>query len=118
VRLYSLIQGVWQYSDYSFNESGTPAKAVLTTPSPAPSPALSTSEVFNWTAGNGVTQYALSVGTTGPGASNLFNSNPANFTGLSSTAIAIPSNGATVYVRLWSLLQGVWQSSDYTFTEP
>ena len=29
----------------------------------------------------------------------------------------IPTNGGTIYVRLYSLINGAWQYNDYTYTE-
>ena len=28
----------------------------------------------------------------------------------------LPANGSTIYVRLWTLLAGVWQYNDYSYT--
>jgi hypothetical protein len=28
----------------------------------------------------------------------------------------LPTTGGTIYVRLWSLIAGVWQANDYTYT--
>ncbi len=32
------------------------------------------------------------------------------------TVAGLPTNGNTVYVRLWSLINGAWQYIDYTYT--
>ncbi|MGA2634350.1 MAG: hypothetical protein ABSF16_08955 [Terracidiphilus sp.] len=32
------------------------------------------------------------------------------------TASGLPSNGETVYARLYSLIDGVWQYANYTYT--
>jgi sugar lactone lactonase YvrE len=114
-RFYQRINGVWQSADTTYTESGAPTPSALNGPSPAPSPTLGTSETFTWTAGRGVTDYDLYLGTTGVGSTNLYNSG--HTTALTSPAIAIPSNGHTVYARLWSYINGVWQYTDYTFTE-
>ena len=34
VRLYSLINKVWQYKDYTYTQSGAPVLAAITSPTP------------------------------------------------------------------------------------
>jgi len=110
-RLYSWINGAWQYHDYTYTAAATPA--VLT--SPTPSSTLSSSSVtFQWTAGAGVTQYVLGIGSTGVGSYNLFNSTPITATQVSVTGL--PTNGETLYARLYSWINGAWQFNDYTYT--
>ncbi len=114
-RLYSEIEGVWHYQDYTYTEFGTPVPAALT--SPPPGSTLSGSSItFGWTAGSGVTKYEFLLGTTGPGSDDLDYLAPS--TALSSGLVSnIPTNGKTVYVRLYSLIDGAWQYQDYTYTE-
>jgi hypothetical protein len=113
-RLWSEIGGAWQTIDYTYIESGTPVKAVLTTP--APGTALTGSSAnFSWTAGGGVTMYALYLGTTGVGSSNLYNSG--HITATSAAVTGLPMNGATIYARLWSEINAAWQYTDYIYTE-
>ena len=83
--------------------------------SPAPASLLSGSAVtFQWTAGSAVTAYKLSVGTTGPGSSNIYAS-PV-LTSTSAAVSGLPTNGAIVYVTLGSEINGVWDSEYYTYT--
>jgi predicted outer membrane repeat protein len=113
-RLYSLINGTWQYNDYVYTEGGSP-RAVLTSPTPGLSTVLGTSNVtFNWTTGTDVYVYQLNVGTTAPGSSDLF-----VYKGNATTTAAttLPSNGVTVYARLYSYYNGAWQYNDYVYTE-
>jgi hypothetical protein len=113
VRLYSLINGAWQYIDYTYTEYVPSSPATMT--SPAPGGTLTSSSVtFTWTTGTGVTQYDLHVGTTGAGSSNIFGS---NVTGQTKTVTGIPTTGGTLYVRLYSFINGAWQTIDYTYTE-
>jgi hypothetical protein len=72
------------------------------------------SQVFTWNGGAWITDYILRIGSTGPGSSNLYNG-PEN-TNTSATVSNLPLNGETVYVRLFSLISGVWLYKDYTFT--
>jgi len=116
VRLWSLINGSWQFNDYTYTAlsqgaSATPAQMT----SPAPSSTLTASTVtFQWTGGTGVAQYRLSVGIT-PGGNELFSQGGVT-TALAATVPGLPTDGRTIYVRLWSSIGGAWQFNDYTFT--
>jgi len=113
VRLYSKISGVWHSSDYTYTASSTGASAVLT--SPTTGSALTGSSVtFTWTAGSGVTQYELWMGSAGVGSGNIYY--PGLTTGTTETVTGLPTNGETLYVRLWSKIAGVWNYNDYTYT--
>src|SRR5206468_12340458 len=108
VRLWSLINGTWQFYDYSYSTStpsGTPAQ--LTTPAPGSTLTASTIQ-FQWTGGTGVTDYWLSVGTTA-GGTQLYNQDQG--TSLSATVSGLPSDGSPVYVRLGSMIGGSWQNN-------
>jgi hypothetical protein len=114
VRLYSLIYGAWQYTDYTYKASGAPIAATLTTPTPDTTTQLpGTSVAFAWNPGNLATQFQFWVGTTGVGSSNLYNSGPATAT--TETVSNLPDNDSTFYVRLYSLINGAWQETDYTY---
>jgi hypothetical protein len=113
VRLWSRIGGTWVFNDYTYMASGTAsAKAQIQTPVPGTT-LPGSSVTFNWNTGSGVTSYWLYVGTT-PGGSQIYPG--ANTTTLSATVNGIPTNGATVYVRLWSRIGGTWVFNDYTYT--
>jgi len=116
-RLYSYINGAWQYNDYTYMESGTPVKAVLTSPTPGIT-LTGSSATFTWTAGGGVTKYLFELGTTGHGSSNVYNSAGTSTTALTTGVVSgIPTTGATLYARLYSYINGAWQYNDYTYTE-
>jgi hypothetical protein len=109
VRLWSLM-GTWQSNDYTY----TAATAAAMT-SPANGATLtSASQTFTWGAASGATQYYVWLGSTGAGSNNLgvFDRG----TNLNATLGGLPTNGSTIYVRLWSLVNGVWLSRDYTYT--
>ena len=90
--------------------SMTPVPATMT--SPANGSALSSSTVtFQWTAGT-ASQYGLWIGTTGVGSGNLVETGG---TSTSYTATGLPTDGRALYVRLWSMVSGVWQYNDYTY---
>jgi phosphatidylinositol-3-phosphatase len=82
--------------------------------SPKPGTTLpGTTQTFTWTAGTRVTQIELLVGTT-LGGGDIYSNGAV--TGTSITVNNLPTNGSTVYVRLWSLINGIWQFNDYTYT--
>jgi hypothetical protein len=113
VRLYSLINGTWQPVDYTYTSAGTVTPAQLTTPTPG-SQFLSSSETFAWTPGNTATHFELWLGSTGVGSSNLYNSG--NVTVTTENVTGLPTNAETIYARLLWLINGVWNSADYTYT--
>jgi hypothetical protein len=92
-----------------------PVLAALTSPTPGIGTVLGTTNVaFQWTAGVGIAEYQLNLGTTAPGASNLY-----TYKGTATSAIAptLPANGVTVYATVSSKINGVWQSNAYLYTE-
>ncbi|HEY1901224.1 MAG TPA: choice-of-anchor D domain-containing protein [Terracidiphilus sp.] len=112
-RLYSEIDGVFEPTDYTYTET-TGVLATMTTPTPAST--LGTSNVtFTWTAGTGVTHYGLWLGISGPGSSDLYASG--TLTTTSTTVPSLPAKGATIYARLYSEVNGVFEPTDYTYTE-
>ena len=69
--------------------------------------------VFTWSTGSCVTAYTLFVGTS-KGAGDIFQSTPG--VTFQATVTNLPTNGSTVFVRLSSLIGGVTQNADYTYT--
>ncbi|HEY6445984.1 MAG TPA: hypothetical protein VIY53_05950 [Acidobacteriaceae bacterium] len=113
VTLESLISGSWMSEHYTFIESGTPAPATLSAPSPGSK--VGTSATFSWTAGTGVTEYALHLGTTGAGSANIYNSLPTASQSVSPSGL--PTSGGTLFVTVCSLIDGSWQYEFYSVTE-
>ena len=111
VKLWSLISGVWQSNSYTYTAAPQINPAVIQTPAPG-STLAGPSVTFTWNA-TGATAYWLDVGTTA-GTGNLFGANVGTAT--SQTVSGIPTAGQTIYVKLWSLISGVWQSNSYTYT--
>ncbi len=91
----------------------TSAAAVITTPSADGATLTSASYTFQWSAGTGVSQYRLWVGTTS-GDKDLYNQ--ATGTTQSATVTGLPTDGSTVYVRLNSYMSGSWQYNDTSYT--
>ena len=88
-------------------------ESVLT--SPAPGSTLSgTSATFTWTPATGSTDYAITVGTTGVGATNIYQS-PSGGPATSQAVTGLPTSG-TIYVRVFSYVGGFWTSRDFTYT--
>jgi serine protease len=115
VRLWWLTADGWQSGDYTYTALGviTPLPAMI---SPAPGSQLSSSSAtFQWTSGTQVMRYFLDVGSN-LGATNLYSQNQGF--GLSATVTGLPTNGMTLYVRLWWLTSAGWQSGDYTYAAP
>jgi Phosphoesterase family len=113
VRLWSVINGrASQYIDYAYTEANTIPAAMT---SPVSGSMLSgASTTFQWTTGSNVTGYYLWIGTS-PGAHDL--ANLGEFTTTSAT-VTLPTNGATIYVRLWSVVNGrASLYGDYAYAE-
>jgi serine protease len=114
VRLHSMIGGSWQFNDYTVTalSTGSAQRAQLTSPTPGSS--LTSSIVtFQWTAGLNVTSYWLYVGNA-PGTFDLVNQDLGP--NQSTTAFGLPTDGRTLYVRLFSMINGTWQFNDYILT--
>jgi hypothetical protein len=111
VKLWSYFNGAWQGNDYTYTTAVTEnPKAVMVTPEP--SYALTGSTIrFTWN-NSGAAAYRLDVGTA-VAQTNLYTGNLGTAT--SKTVTGLPLNGSTIYVRLWSNVNGVWQWSDYTY---
>lgn len=84
--------------------------------SPIPGTTLTSDTVtFEWTAnGAAVTAWWLYVGTS-QGGSNIYDSGALG-TSASDTVSGLPTDGSTVYVRLWYLIGGEWLSADFEYT--
>jgi len=114
ITLYSLVNNQWLYNAYTytaFNVSG--AQGVLTTPTPG-SQLTGTSVTFQWTAGAGASAYWLDIGSTQGGNDVYQSGNLGNVTQV--TVNGLPSNGETLYVTLWSLVNNQWLGNQYTYT--
>jgi hypothetical protein len=114
ITLWSLVNGQWvnnQYTYTAFNSSGS--QGVLTTPTPG-SMFTGTTVTFDWTAGAGATAYWMDIGSTSGGNQYYQSGNLGNV--LTVTVNGLPENGSTVYVTLYSLIGGQWQSTVYTYT--
>lgn len=92
------------------------ARQLAAMTSPAPGGTFGGSTVtFTWTAGYGVSQTNVWMGTNGPGSSTIFASARGNSTSI--TVTGIPTKGQTVYLRLYSVIGRGSQYTDYVYTE-
>lgn len=111
--LFSQINGAWKPVGYTYTEAGSYTLAAMTSPSPG-SVLFNSTATFTWSAGAGPTAYWLFLGTT-VGASNLYSSG--SLSGNSVTVNNLPTNGATIYATLFSMIDGGWKPVPYTYTE-
>lgn len=110
VTLWSRINGAYQTRQVSYVSAD--GRAAITSPTPGSS--LSGSNVtFQWTAGLGVSQYYLYVGSS-PGGYDIYEANQG--TNRSAVVSGIPTDGRTIWVRLWSKIDGVYRVRDHAFT--
>jgi hypothetical protein len=87
--------------------------AVLVNPMPGSHLGTGGTVTFAWDAGMGVTATWLAVGTATPGSADLYNMG--TYTGTQATVNGIPTDGSTLYVTLYSLINGTWQSTAYAY---
>lgn len=98
----------------SLGLSEAQAAPEITSPIPVTTLTGST-ETFSWTAGGSVvTEWWLYVGTS-PGERDIYNSKSLG-TATSDTVTVLPTNGATLYVRLWHRVNGEWSGTNFTYT--
>jgi hypothetical protein len=111
VRLWTLVHGRWLYDDRPYTAATAGDRAVMRRPAHAAT--LSSSSVtFAWTPGAAGSSYWLDVGTT-PGGSDLYAGSQG--TALSRIVLGLPTDGRTLYGRLWTLANSRWQFADYTY---
>jgi len=112
------LAGSWVYADYTYTAANTGggggggSAPAITTPA-AGSTLNGSAQTFTWTAGSGATSYWLYLGRT-PGSNDLFDRNMGS--SLSVTATGLPTDGRTIYARLWWIRNGAWEYADTTYT--
>jgi hypothetical protein len=116
VRLWHGIAGAWSSSDYNYKAANIGGGPAIVAPVPG-SKLPGSSATFQWTAnGTSVTNWWLYAGST-VGGRNYYDSGALG-TSLATTVVGLPTNGTTVYVRLWYMTGGTWQTRDYQYTAP
>ena len=110
VRLYTYFNSVLTHVDYVYMATSPTVLAF-----PAPRSVLpGASATFSWPAHAGATGYSMRFGSTGVGSYNL--KSTAEIMATSTTVTGLPTNGATIYVRLYTYFNSVLAYNDYTFT--
>jgi hypothetical protein len=119
--------GWYWATDFGLIDDGTGGSAGgggSTTPTPAPSsPATissptpgtklpGSSSAFSWNTVSGGLEYFFYAGTS-TGSNNIIGRSTGTAT--STTVTNLPTNGSTVYVRLWTRFSTGWQYRDYTY---
>jgi hypothetical protein len=120
--------GWYWVTDFGLVNDGTSSGGGSTTPPPTQAPAASpaaisspaqgstlpgASATFNWAAASGAQEYFFYAGSSQGSNSYIGRSLG---TGTSITVTNLPTNGSTVYVRLWTRFSSGWQYRDYTYT--
>jgi hypothetical protein len=111
VRLYSNYGTQWLFNDYTY--TAVPAlKATMLTPAPS-SVITGPSTTFNWT-NIGADRYQIYVGSTLGGGDYMIS------TASTATTVTVtnklPTNGSTIFVRMYSNYGTQWLFNDYTYT--
>lgn len=113
VTLFTLHRGYWYWYDYRFrapNGNGEPAQML----SPKNGATLNSRQTFTWSEGNSVAQYFLWVGSCQDCTDILEESQGNNL----SKTVSLPQDGRTIFVTLFSHLNGDWHWFDYQFRAP
>jgi|GEM_PF-723530 len=112
VRLWTLHSGTWSWRDYEYYADTAPAEIF----SPADGATLSDrSQFFQWSSESDISGYFLYIGSS-PGSRDHYNSGSLDGGDQSHTATGLPTDGSTIYARLWSQTPNGWESSDYSYT--
>jgi hypothetical protein len=112
VRLWSTIGGVPQFTDATLTAANITPPAAISSPAPG-STLASSSQLFVWN-DVGASGYQLWVGST-PGAVDV-GYFPSGLTTATSIMVpGLPTDGRTLYVRLWSQIGGAYYSRDFTY---
>ena len=105
--------------DTNYNVSSSSSAAVnVIAPSlysPAPSSTLSSNTAtFQWTSFPNSTAYWVDIGSTAGGNNYYSSGNLGNV--LTTSTSNLPTNGSTIYVTLYTFVDGSWTPNAYTYT--
>ena len=115
VTLYSYVSGQWLSNEYTYTAyNPASAGAMLTTPTPS-STLTGTTITFDWSPASPPTNYWIDIGSSA-GGNNYEQSGSLPSSQTSITVSGLPSTGGTVYVTLYSLINGSWIANSYTYT--
>jgi len=115
VTLYSLVGTSWVGNTYNYTALNA-AGGLAQITSPSNGAVLSGNSVtFTWSADANASAYWVDVSLVGPGGNDLDSSG--NLGNVLTESIGnLPANGSTVYVTLYSLVGGQWESSHSSYT--
>ena len=113
VTLYSLVAGAWIPNAYTYTAfTASAGLAVMKTPTPS-STLSGNAATFTWSADVNASAYWVDIGSAA-GGNNIYSSgNLGNV--LTLTVLSLPATGNTIYVTLYSLVQGQWLNNSYTY---
>jgi sugar lactone lactonase YvrE len=114
VTIYGFTNGVPIQQSIKVSGLGLADQAAVITSPVLGSTLAGSTATFTWTGAVGVTGYQVLIGTWGAGAGNIYDSYQITAT---SQTLPIPTSGVKLYVRLNQEMNGVWQSTDYTYME-
>ncbi|MGB0111004.1 MAG: hypothetical protein WBP52_21105 [Terriglobales bacterium] len=104
----------WSTRLLSFSFPSCTSMAALT--SPVPNTTLTGSNAtLLWTASNVASAYWIDIGSAA-GGNQYYQSGSLSATTFSAAVNTLPTDGSTVYVTLYSNINGSWVSTPYTFT--
>jgi len=111
-QLWAFVNNAWVSTNYTYTAAPTAAPAITT---PAPGSTLAGPiATFSWTPATGASTYLLSIGSSGPGSADIYNSGPVSATSVIVTTL--PTNGAPFYAELYYEIAGVWYNVAYMYT--
>ena len=113
VRLYSLIRGAYHFRDFTYVAAAAPSAAAILSPAPG-STLAGAEQAFEWEAA-GATLYQLWIGSS-PGTFDIGYFPPAGTSATTLRVTGLPTDGRVLYVRLYSLIGGVYSFRDFTYT--
>ncbi len=123
VTLFSHLASGWSYTTYTYSAdqelANPPRRAHLT--SPVSGAALTDVNLTcTWDAGVAVDQYALWVGTSAPVTGSLSSGHDLfyNYVSGGQQQVAVPAEGETIWVTLFSSIGGQWQWETVTCQAP
>ncbi len=118
VRLWSEVDSGWRYEDHSFRTEAVVEEPARLTSPPAGSVIAGGEATFEWTSGESVTSYRIAIATSvealeaAPGGDIYVGG---EVTETRAEVAHIPRDGSTIHVRLYSKIDGRWQSRDYSY---
>lgn len=113
VTLFTFSNGMWFWYDYSFRGPGGRFVAPEIT-SPSEGSTLSASQMFRWSAGSGIGEYYLWMGSC-RACSDLYDASAGR--NLFAT-LPVPRTGRPIYLTLWFWANGDWYFREYQYRAP